>query len=283
MKLLQPPIVPQIEIFDACKSSVTDASFTARLEELRPYVPQISNHYAQHASTDSLHTLVSAHHGHPEQVISINLTKGDLTSLYEKHMVSRSPGRAHYDNLLLSAPLSKCPYCGFGQVSTLDHFASKSRYPLYSIEARNLVPACADCNKLLGSAPITEDSPFPHPYFGDPRIERDTWLHASIACTSPTTVSYFVASPETWDDQLRLSIGNYFNDLQLKRRFAIEGNSAIVEISDTLRLMANLEDRILHLRSMAAVDTSRRRNSWRAALSRALAISLPYVNGGYLQ
>lgn len=283
MRLLPPPTTNQNSIFDSCRSSVADASLATKLDELRPHVDAISTHYIGHAAANLLHTFPPAEHGDPEQIISLRLSKGDLVRLYEAHMVAKYPGRDHYDKLLVSSPLSKCPYCGFGQVSTLDHFASKSRYPLYSIEARNLVPACADCNKLLGSSPITEDSRIPHPYFGDPRIEHDTWLYATVLTTSPATVNYLVIPPTHWDAQLQRSVNNYFNDLELDRRFAIEGNAAIVEISDSLKLVANPGDRALHLSSIAQSESARRTNSWRAALTRALAASAWYANDGYLQ
>lgn len=41
-----------------------------------------------------------------------------------------------------------CPYCGFGEISEIDHFLPSSRYPEFSIFTYNLVPACHRCNNL---------------------------------------------------------------------------------------------------------------------------------------
>lgn len=282
MKLLPPPGFDQVALFDACAASVTNAAYREKLDRLRPSIQQSSRDYIEKATRNQLYMLEAATHGNPEQIICLDLSKKELIALYETHMVKKSQGRRYYDEILVSAPSLKCVYCGFGQATTLDHFASKSRYPLHSIEARNLVPACADCNKLFGSSPISEASQIPHPYFEDERIEQDSWLFARILRTTPATVEYFVDSPPSWDERLALRVTNYFRDLQLHRRFSIEGNSAIVEIGDSLQMIDDARDRATHVRSIAHAESSRRRNSWRAALCNCLAASAWYIDVGYL-
>ncbi|WP_374501732.1 HNH endonuclease [Pseudoxanthomonas sp.] len=282
MKLLPRPGFDQVLIFDACAASVEDAVYREKLGRLRPSIQQLSRDYSDRASHKQLYTLAASHHGDPEQIVYLDLNKKELISLYETHMVKKPQGRRYYDEILLSATFMKCTYCGFGQATTLDHFASKSRYPLHSIESSNLIPACADCNKLLGSAPISEASQLPHPYFEDARIELDSWLSARILHTAPATVEYSVVSPPSWDERLARRVRNYFRDLELHRRFSIEGNAAIVEIGDSLHMIEDSRDRATHLHSIALAETNRRRNSWRAALCNSLATSDWYIEIGYL-
>ena len=42
--------------------------------------------------------------------------------------------------------MEKCPFCGIGTVSTLDHYLPKSKYPALAITPKNMIPACRDCN-----------------------------------------------------------------------------------------------------------------------------------------
>ena len=42
---------------------------------------------------------------------------------------------------------NKCPFCGVGRVSTLDHYLPKTKYPTYAVTPVNLVACCAECNK----------------------------------------------------------------------------------------------------------------------------------------
>lgn len=41
-----------------------------------------------------------------------------------------------------------CPYCGFGEITELDHFLPSSSYPEFSIYTYNLIPSCHRCNNL---------------------------------------------------------------------------------------------------------------------------------------
>lgn len=46
----------------------------------------------------------------------------------------------------LIAPVDKCPYCGMGEATTLDHFLPKSVYKELATCRLNLVPLCWKCN-----------------------------------------------------------------------------------------------------------------------------------------
>ena len=48
--------------------------------------------------------------------------------------------------LMSLANTGKCPICGIGQASTLDHYLAKTIYPTYAVTPYNLVPVCKDCN-----------------------------------------------------------------------------------------------------------------------------------------
>ena len=56
-------------------------------------------------------------------------------------------GRKYYDKIKAIPKYSKCPFCGVGIVSTLDHYLPKTKYPTYALTPVNLIACCADCNK----------------------------------------------------------------------------------------------------------------------------------------
>lgn len=62
-----------------------------------------------------------------------------------------------------------CPYCNHNQVSTLDHYFPKSKYPEYSIFIPNLLPCCAKCNLDKGSAILDQNQirKYIHFYYDD--------------------------------------------------------------------------------------------------------------------
>lgn len=62
--------------------------------------------------------------------------------------------RDHYQQFFTQNILVKCPFCGVGDLKGIyhtrrdayDHYLPKCRYPFNSINFRNLVPACNECN-----------------------------------------------------------------------------------------------------------------------------------------
>ena len=60
----------------------------------------------------------------------------------------------HYDSFMTINGEGKCPFCGYNDIKGVyhttreayDHFFSKGIYPFNSINFKNLVPACHECN-----------------------------------------------------------------------------------------------------------------------------------------
>lgn len=47
-----------------------------------------------------------------------------------------------------------CQHCGFNSSDTMDHILPRSIYPEYSVNARNLIPSCTDCNRRKNASDI---------------------------------------------------------------------------------------------------------------------------------
>ena len=116
-----------LDAFDACSSVVRSADLRTRLSAIRMRLPAAENQYVAHAA-GNLHNI-------PQQdSIEGLVTAAEMVTMYDTRMVrSTSPGRVIYDEILISAPLGRCPLCGTRQVSTLDHFLAKSLYPLFAV------------------------------------------------------------------------------------------------------------------------------------------------------
>ena len=67
-----------------------------------------------------------------------------LLSLY----TSRTPEAKAYREKLMTVEKLSCPYCGISAPTTLDHILPKSVYREFSMYAKNLIPCCADCNRI---------------------------------------------------------------------------------------------------------------------------------------
>jgi len=186
-------------------------------------------------------------------------------------------GRSHYDKLRLTE-LGICPFCGFGHVSTLDHFAAKSRYPAFSVLPINLVPSCSDCNKGKGSGLITSETEIPHPYFEDSRIETDGWLICNVVETSPVTVVYQTRFPADWDNSLSRRVQNYFTDLKLASRYGVQAASYLAGIKEFLSALTTTD---LEWYINKKAHSYEYPNEWEAALYAGLARSQWFIETGY--
>jgi hypothetical protein len=270
------------DVYDVCLNEIADPALVERFTNARDTVIALFKEYERRASAHQLFCFVASDWGNDSQQVLAGITKKEFVELYSKQMVGEGKsGRKYYDSLMMLAPLGKCPYCGFGQVSTLDHFLAKARYPAFSILCANLVPACTDCNKGKASSVITEDNQMLHPYFEGASIDTYPWLFAEVIESSPATVRYFIQPPNLWSPALIQRTTNYFKDLNLALRFATEATAEIGELADLLDDLGTPDLRYAHLSRVARIERQKRKNSWKAALYEALAKSDWFQNGGY--
>lgn len=282
MKRLPPPDLDTVEVYGACVGEVLNEDLSMRFINVVDSLLALAQEYQVRAVASELHLFPASKWGKGEQIVIGGLTKTQFNDLYSTYMVpSTRPARVYYDKLLNSTPLGKCPLCGFGQVSTLDHFMSKAYYPYFAVLPINLVPACADCNTKKASSELTEHSQSSHPYFEAPEVESGTWLFASVVETSPATATFSAMPPQHWSDKLCRRIKNHFHDLELASRFAIEAASEMATLSDYLGFLGTSERISRHLSMTAHLERLHRRNTWKAALYEALSQSAWYQGGGY--
>lgn len=282
MRRLDKLLVDPAEVYDACTSGIDDPTLVGRFTTARTEVIASFQEFERRASTHQLFSYMASDWGNGSQQVLAGMTKNEFIDLYSKQMVGEGKlGRKYYDRLMMLSPLGKCPFCGFGQASTLDHFLSKARYPAFSVLCANLVPVCTDCNKGKGASVVTEDTQMLHPYFEGSIVETEPWLFAEVIESAPATVRYFVQPPDYWPRDLSQRVANYFSNLKLARRFAVEAAAELSGLGGLLDELETQDVRQVHLSRMARIERINRKNSWKAALYEALAESNWFQSGGY--
>lgn len=144
-----------------------------------------------------------------------------MLDIYESKFV-KGTGRPYYDKYMSLPTNGKCPFCGIGTVSTLDHYLPKSKYPALAITPKNMIPACRDCNlgkKRTFSPQNSEEEPL-HPYFDD--VEQDIWLSVRFEVAGKELVpTYFVRKPVAWNDLLFRRVENHMVLYNLYTSYAV--------------------------------------------------------------
>ena len=281
MRRLARPDMDTKTVYESCVSEVLDPALNTRLTDAKTVLLDIGSQYISRAPLNELHLSDASKWGKEDQIVVAGLTKKELTGLYSTHMVkSEDMARTFYDKLML-APQSRCPYCGFGQVSTLDHFLPKSYYPAFSVLPANLVPSCKDCNTGKGSGKLTANNQVAHPYFESDQIEKELWLHVVVHHTSPASVEYIIRTPLDWPPDLAARVINHFRDLDLASRYGVQAGREVISIASYLDKLTTPDSVRKHLRITSEVEMELHKNSWEAALYAGLAASDWYCDGGW--
>lgn len=284
MRSLLKPVFVASEIYGVCLEGVGDAALVTSFQDVASIFKAQADLYDARASIGCLYQLPQDA-ARNEDVILNGLTKKQIKNLYSQYMVPQEkPARIYYDALIGMAPNGKCPYCGFGQASTLDHYLPKSKYPFFSILASNLIPSCKDCNtgKSSDVAIVAGDQSI-HPYYDGEIFVESQWLYARVEETKPPSITYYVCPPLTWHEDTRQRALKHFEDFKLAKRFSVEAADEISSVSDSfsesIEYLSDQEVRRQLVRKSNA-EFQKYKNSWKTALYQALASSDWYCREG---
>lgn len=260
------------------------------INRITPIIPDIiasENQYGQLAGEANLHNFPRL-----AQVEGPNgiVTADELKRLYSYRMLNvHQPGRAIYDRLILSAG-DVCPLCGVRGVSTLDHHLPKSDYPILSVAAMNLIPACRDCQSEKHSDfPRGLEDQTLHPYYDN--FDTDVWLTAVVDHTEPASFVFGVTPPATWTRTMAARVRHHMDSFGLGRLFAMNAANELTGIrfhltglfgrdgGGDVAVQADLRSRANSWRQSGL--NGGRLNSWQLAMYQAAAEDDWFCSGGF--
>ncbi len=181
--------------------------------------------------------------------------------------------------------VDRCPVCGIGAATELDHFLPKSVYKALAIYVRNLIPLCHDCNHAKGTT-ASEDpaSQFVHAYFD--QLPDAIFLLANIDIEGEgLTVEFAVSDTRDLTDDMRAKLSFQFERLKLNMRYQPEINIYLTSHAVSLNIVyaadGNDSVRGFLLAQADVEETAFHRNHWRPLLLRALADHEDFCGGGF--
>ena len=253
-----------------------------------PVRDKVALHYATFVQQDALYSLHSVGHRwweFPRTTAVGTLNNEDLKGLYKNEMSDkRGTAFAFYSAIKNSAPHDKCPFCGVGVVSSVDHFLPKSRYSDITVAPANLVPCCNDCNKNKHVRfPTQYGGQLIHPYFDD--FTQFRWVKGTVFDEGAPRVGFAVDSNGNYDDEDEKRLLTHFSCLHLARLFGSNAAEALTTERENLVKTAaafgtpGVRD---YLSEQAQKYNSKHLNSWQTAFYEALLASDWFVDGGYL-
>lgn len=238
------PNINCANVFDTCLLSVSNnnQAYINKLQGIAGIVAQEWKFFDAHCAPKTFHLFKPCVARMPFQVIAGNVTKKDLKELYTIHMLkSGSAARKVYDKLRASSK-GICPLCGIHGVDTLDHYLPKARYPLFSVNPKNLIPACTKCNRVKSDSicKVASDQTL-YPYNEDPKFYQTDWIAATITAKYGILAFDFYASPpKNWLKFERERVSNHFQTFELREKYTLNAAQYVQTITfDIRRLLLN--------------------------------------------
>lgn len=247
----------------------------ARMRAVRPEVIEAYDGYEQAAPE------VAA-------LLALELTDNQKAAMLHAFTVETGPMRALRGALLGRPIVFRCPFCGIGESSTLDHYLPKEHYPEFAIFPSNLVPSCAVCNTRKRDRVLidgTDVRMFLHPCFDV--IPDEEFLVARARIENDALIlSYRIRRPAGMALRTFRHLKAHFDVLNLADRYRRMALDHLGEYYPTLRrAYGDDEDagRVAELLTEAAGDAEEVSgpNFWRAKLYRALAANDAFCDGGF--
>lgn len=173
-----------------------------------------------------------------------------------------------YIRVELNEDVDLCPYCSLNQVSQLDHFMPRSKYPALAVCRMNLVPLCGVCNHKKSDDNFNL---YIHAYYETfpsvPFLIANIYVlklrfvirynFDSIAINDPlleTKLNHQATEIELWD-RLKKSTNTFINTL-----------CCSCKVNDTPSLIIWLKSRLTEYESNFGL------NDWRCAVIRGLLV-----------
>lgn len=277
MRKLPRPAHSARDVFTLCIKQVRKLELRQRLAAITNDIEQGETDYIQNADAAVLYTF-------PRRRVVGAVSKVELVKVYTGRLVPKNcEARYVYDEIILAAPQGRCPLCGVGQVTTLDHHLPKADYPLLAVTPANLVPACTWCQvEKREGYPATAEEQTLHPYFDD--FEGNRWLFADVLQTQPASFSFFVQQPTDLTDLDTARLQNHLETFKLYRLFASNAADELTNIRYSLQNLLDIGGMTAvrnHLSAEADSREQAHKNSWQTAMYRAASDSDWFCNGGF--
>ena len=163
-----------------------------------------------------------------------------------------------FKDIVYKMGIKSCPYCnrnyievinrrngGKRRTSQIDHFLSKSKYPIYSVSFYNLIPVCSVCNHTKGSEELSIN-----PYLKNHTDMRfSIRLHGSsyyLESSFDITLNGTTCDAQVLDiEELYQLHKNVVATMLLKKR--IYSTSIIDSLSSSLRSIGYDENRLKNI------------------------------------
>lgn len=219
---------------------------------------------------------------------AIDLTHNQMAAMRHAFNVETQPMRILRGALLGRRLVFRCPFCGIGESSTLDHYLPKEQYPEFAIFPENLIPCCAVCNTRKRDRVLidgTDVRMFLHPCFDS--IPNQEFLAARTRIEDDALIiSFRVRRPAGMALRTFRHLQSHFEALNLADRYRRMSLDHLGEYYPSLRRAYGNDENAVRvadelIEAAGDAEAVAGINFWRARLYRTLATNDAFCDGGF--
>lgn len=273
---VEAPTIDEVELFVTVSRRRTVETRTRLLQA----APEVFDAYERYqAAATNLAGVARA-----ERLAHLNEA---LSSNYE--VMKNSPAtRDVRGQILRGAHKGRCPLCGQGVATTLDHYLPRAKFPEFSVFPLNLIPTCLPCN--VAKREVYEENGeavIIHAYLDDIADDaRYLFVDLSVA-PGEIMPMFYVNPPDNLDERLATRLRTHFSVLRLGSYYLTEG---VNEISERRNVMEDMLTRGVRAEEIAddlrrdseSVASDKGINHWRSVILGAMAESGEVCSGTWL-
>lgn len=240
----------------------------------------------QRAALVQLYEHYDATRGRPSaDLLGMELGVPFLAAIYAAYdQVQKDRRLAHLRDRLMAGVLA-CPYCGFGEVTDLDHHLARSIYRAFSIYCKNLIPCCHRCNnKKRQAGGFTPEEQFAQPYLDEYSDDRFLVAQATVSPENGLRVEFSVVQCGDMANDVHERLAFQFSKLELNQRYEAQVVLFVTSQRVAIELAAENGPEALRnwlTRMHDAHVRSYGLNDWRTALIDSLVRSQEFCDGGF--
>jgi|SRR5690554_292469 len=265
------------EVIASKRNSPKDPNYKQRINVLSPDVKVLYLNYEVAHNANNHVSL--APDGYANQ------DKNDLLKLY----TSSNPRLAKLKNslttILDNRAMNTCQYCTIAPVGSLDHIVPKDEFPEFSVNPKNLLPACTTCNSHKHENwKVNNKTIFLNLYTDILPIEQYLFVDLIITPNNIQPIFELRNTNNINVDFFEL-LENHYSRLHLPQRFKNESHKIISELTNLISVskhyLTQLQMKELVIAKIVEDKAVFGNNYYKSILEEALVNNQPYLDSIY--
>jgi len=222
------------EVIASKRNSSQDPNYKQRINLLSPNIKVLYGNYDTAHNANNHVSLIS--NGY------VNQEKADLLKLYTSGNSRLVKLKNSITTVLDNRAMNTCQYCTIAPVGSLDHIVPKNEFPEFSVNPKNLLPACTTCNSHKKENWKKNNKTIFLNLYTD-ILPSDQYLFVNLVITANNIQPTFeLRNVNNINPDFFELLENHYSRLHLLKRFKKESHKIISELTNLISASSRLLD-----------------------------------------